>query len=176
MITGGAVALIVIVATVVVSLFDINSYKPRIEAAASGVTGLDVRINGKVGLSFFPFGVSARDIHVAGKGGEILSLENLKLGVTLISLLKKQLEITRCELVNPTITIAKDAEGRYNFEHTEKKAKKGQPGTGFTLKELGLSKGALVYLDKKTGEKTEFNDLNINSAAFSILCGTPGWS
>ena len=48
---GGAVALVL--AVVIFALtFNINSYKPRIEAAASGATGLDVRINGKMRLSF----------------------------------------------------------------------------------------------------------------------------
>ena len=157
---GGAVALVL--AVVIFALtFDINSYRPRIEAAASGATGLEVRINGKMGLSFFPFGVSAKDIHVANKGGEILSLENLKLGAELIPLLKKQLKVTRCELVKPVITIMKDVEGKYNFESTEKISTKRRPGAAFSLDDLKLSKGGLVYLDKKTGEKTEFKDFNL---------------
>ena len=89
MIAGGLAVLIVIAAIVAVLLFNINSYKSRIETATSEATGLDVRINGKMGLSFFPFGVSAKDIHVANKGSKILSLESLKIGVGLMSLLKK---------------------------------------------------------------------------------------
>ncbi len=148
--------------------FNINFYRPRIEAAASGATGLEVRINGKMGLSFFPFGVSAKDIHVANKGGEIISLENLKLGAELMPLLKKQLKVTSCELVKPAVTIVKDADGKYNFESTEKKSTKGQPGAAFSLNDLKLSKGVLVYLDKKTGEKTEFKDFNLAIKDLSI--------
>ena len=61
------VALAVITAIVVVLLFGINSYKPRIETAASEATGLDVRIDGKLGFSFLAFDISAKDIHVASK-------------------------------------------------------------------------------------------------------------
>ena len=164
---GGAVALVL--AVVIFALtFNINSYKPRIEAVASGATGLDVRINGKIRLSFFPFGVSAKDIHVANKGGEIISLEDLKLGAELMPLLKKQLKVTSCELVKPAVAIVKDADGKYNFESTEKKPTKGQPGAAFSLNELKLSKGALVYLDKKTGEKTEFKDFNLAIKDLSV--------
>ena len=131
MIAGGVVVLIVIAAIVAVLLFDINSYKSKIETAASEATGLDVRIKGKMGLSFFPFGVSAKDIHVANKGGEILSLEHLKLRAELIPLLKKQLKVTGCELVKPAVTIVKDAEGKYNFESTEKKSTKEAAGNSF---------------------------------------------
>jgi uncharacterized protein involved in outer membrane biogenesis len=168
MIAGCVVALIVIAAIIAVLLFDINSYKSKIEAAASVATGLDVRINGKMGLSLFPFGVSAKDIHVANKGGEMLSLESLKLGVELMPLLKKELKVTKCELVKPAVSVVKDAEGKYNFEGTEKKLTKGRPGAAFSLNGLKLSKGALVYLNKKTWEKTEFKNCNLTIKDLSI--------
>lgn len=167
-ILGGSAVALVLAVVVFALTFNINFYKPRIEAAASGATGLDVRINGKMGLSFFPFGVSAKDIHVANKGGEILSLENLNLGAELMPLLKKQLKVTSCELVKPVVTIVKDADGKYNIESTEKKSTKGQPGAAFSLSELKLSKGVLVYLDKKTGGKTEFKDFNLAIKGLSI--------
>src|SRR5208337_1031020 len=166
---GGVVALVL--AVVVFALtFNVNSYRPRIEAFASGATGLDVRIEGKMGLSFFPLGVSAKDIHVSNKGGDsdILSLENLKIGVELMPLLKKQLKVTNCELVKPVVSIMKDAKGKYNFEGTEKKSTEWKLTAVFSLNELELSNGVLVYLDKKTKEKTEFKDFNLNIRNISI--------
>ena len=158
MIAGGIVLLIIIVGIVVALLFNINSYKSKIETAASEATGLDVRINGKMGLSFFPFGVSAKNIHVTGEGGEILSLESLKAGVKVIPLLKGQLEMTRCVLVKPAVTIVKRRRGEVQFRR-QKKPTKG-PGAPFSLKDIKLSEGALVYLDRKTGGKTELKGIN----------------
>ena len=109
MIAGGVVVLIVIAAIVAVLLFNINAYKSKIETAASGATGLDVRIKGRMGLSFFPFGISAKDIHVANKGGEILSLERLKLRVELMPLLKKA---TQSDRLRACQTGRHDREGR----------------------------------------------------------------
>jgi hypothetical protein len=172
MIAGVVVGLIAIAAIAVVLLFDINSYRPRIETAASESTDLDVRINGKMRLSFFPFGVSADDIHVTNKGGELLSLENLKLGMELIPLLKKQLNVTSCELVKPTVTIVKDAEGEYNFESARKKLTAAALGAASSLKELRLSQGALVYLDRTTGEKTEWKEINLTIRDFSSIGDT----
>src|SRR5664280_1636790 len=173
MIAGGIVLLIVIAAIAAVLLFDINYYKSKIETAASEATGLDVRIKGRMGLSFFPFGISAKDIHVANKGSEILFLESLKLRAELISLLKKQLKVTACELVKPVVTIVKDAEGKYNFESTKKISTIGWPGTASGLTEFKLSKGALVYLDKKTGKKTELKEINMTTRELS-MAGTSG--
>ncbi|MHB8882801.1 MAG: AsmA family protein [Thermodesulfovibrionales bacterium] len=164
---GGSAALVL--AMVLFGLFfDMNSYRPRIEAAASRATGLEVSIRGKMGHSFFPFGVSAGDVHVFRKGKEILSLETLKLGAELMPLLRKQLRVTRCELVKPTILIVKEADGRYNFEGTQERSAKGEPGASFSLSELKLSKGALVYLDRKTGEKTEVKDLDLAVKDLSV--------
>jgi AsmA protein len=173
MIAGAIVALIVIAAIVGVLLFDINSYKTRFETAASEATGLDVMINGKMGLSFFPFGISAHDVHVAGRKGEILSLEKLKLGVAFIPLLKKQLKVTICELVKPAVTIVKDADGEYNFENSERNWTEEGLGAAFSLKKLRLSRGVLVYVDKKTGEKTEFREIILVIKDFSVV-DSPG--
>ena len=85
-----------------------------------------------MGLSFFPLGVSAKNIHVAGGGNDILSLESLKIGVELMPLLKRQLEVTGCELIKPVFTIVKDAQGKYNFESGKKKID-GRAGRGFQL-------------------------------------------
>ncbi len=154
---AGVAALVVIAAIVLVKSFDINSYKPRIESAASEATGLDVRIRGKVALAFFPFGVSAADIHVADRGKDILSLDRLRVGVALIPLLKKQLRVTSCRLVRPAVTIVRDEEGRYNFEGTGRRpARKAV----FRMKELTLSEGALVYLNSKTRERTELKGVS----------------
>jgi AsmA protein len=168
MIAGGVVVLIVIAAIVAALRFDINSYKSKIETAVSEATGMDIRITGKMGLSLIPFGISAKNVHVANRGGEILSLERLKLRAELIPLLKKQLNVTACELVKPAITIVKDTGGKFNFESSEEKSTKGQTGTAFSMNELKLSKGALLYLDKKTGKKTELKEFNLAIRDLSV--------
>ncbi len=159
---GCSAAALVLAAVVFILTFDINSYRSRIEAAASGATGLEVRINGKMGLSFFPFGISATDVHVANHGSDIVSLENLKLGADLISLLKRQLQFTSCVVVKPAVTIVKGIDGKYNFETKE------QTELVFSLSDLKLSNGTLVYLDKKTGERTEYRDVNLAVEDLSI--------
>ena len=119
-IAGGGIALIAIVALIATLSFDINSYKSKIESTVFETTGFNVKVKGRIGLSFFPFGVSAKDIHVAGRDHEILFLEQIKLGVELLPLLKRQIKITSCVLVKPAFSIVKDLEGRYNFESGEK--------------------------------------------------------
>ena len=168
LIAGGIASLVVIAAIAALLSIEIDDFKPNIETAAFDATGLKVRIKGKLGLKFFPFAVSAQDIHVAGTEGEIISAENLKLGAELMPLLKKQVKITRCEFVKPLITIVKDSEGRYNFENAGDKSKKWGRKAVIGLNELKLSKGVLVYLDEQRGEKTDVKDFNLSIKDLSI--------
>jgi hypothetical protein len=55
----------------------------------------------------------------------------------------------------------KDTDGNYNFARVGEKSPEGSPGRVFGLNELKLSEGTLVYLDKKTGEKTELKGINL---------------
>ena len=59
--------------------------------------------------------------------------------------------------------------GRYNFESTEKKSTERRPEASFRLNNLKLSKGVLVYLDKKTGEKTDMKDFNLSIKDLSVV-------
>jgi len=162
LIAGSVISLLVIAAIAALFIFDINKFKANIEAAAFDATGLEVSIKGRMGLSFFPFGVSAQDIHATNKGSEILSIENIKLGAELMPLLKKQLKATSCELVRPVVTIVKETDGKYNFESIAKKSTERQPGTSFSLNNLKLSGGVLVYLDRKAGEEAGLHGFNLS--------------
>ena len=164
---SGVIALIMAVA-IVSRIFDINSYRPRIEAAAFEATGLELKIRGEIVISFFPFGIAAGDIHILNKGSEIVSLESLKLGAELMPLLKKQILITSCVLIRPAITLAKEADGKYNFESTKKKRTKDRLKAAFNLRNIKLSEGALIYLDRKTGVKTEVKDFNLATDGLSV--------
>jgi len=135
-ITGLTIAFVAVVIMCITLLVDINSCKPRIEAALWHATGLNVKLNGKIGISLFPLGISAGDIHVTGKDSEILALRTLKLGVAFWPLLKKQIDITSCRLIDPTLTISQDAAGKYNFETPERKSSKGGMGAAALLKEV----------------------------------------
>ena len=48
------VGLLVLVAVVVVLFVDVNAYKPRVEASASDALGMEVRVDGRLRIGFFP--------------------------------------------------------------------------------------------------------------------------
>jgi AsmA protein len=163
-----AFAVLILAAVAALSLFDINSYRPDIERAASAATGLDVRVRGKMGLSVFPPGLSARDVQVAGRGGPVLSVERLRIGLELLSLLRGEIRIAGCRLAAPSATVVKDGEGRYNFARIPGMPPAGSPAGAFRLKKLDLSGGSLVYLDRKTGGKLELKGISLAVSDLSL--------
>ncbi len=158
MIVAAIAVVAVIAAVVIISSIDINSRKPQIEKAVSDALGLQVKIGSPMRISYFPFGMTAGDIHLGNKSGEILSVEKLRIGLDLIPLLKRQIKVRRCELIRPAFTIVRDESGKFNFEG-EKKAAPG-PAEALGMNEIKLTRGSLIYSDQKTGERTEIEDLN----------------
>jgi len=176
---GGAFVALVLAAFLFAVNLAADFCKPRIESVASEATGLDVRIQGKMAISFLPLGLSAEDVHVENRGAEIASLKRIRLGVELMPLLKKELRVTSCDVEKPTVTIVKASDGTFNFQGGGTRSTGGPPVAAFSLNDLKLSNGALVHLDEKTGEKTEFRDLNlaindlvIGSTSGSIIRGS----
>lgn len=172
---GGIVAVVVIALVVFVATFDINSYKPRIEAAASGATGMDVRINGGLKLTVFPgIGLSIENIVVQNRAADVVTVREARAQVGLISLLGGRVRILKLGLISPEFFIARDGNGRFNFERTEKKpAGKGASGRPFEAKKFYIEKGRLHYTDQKTGSDAEAGGCGLSVANLVVGGGAP---
>lgn len=148
-----AVALAVFVRT-----FDINPYKPQIEEAVSRATGMEVRINGRMGLTLWPrAGVSLEEILIRNKGAEVAAIRKAVVEVMLLPLLRKEVLISRVVVVSPRLSITRDKKGRFNFETEKRPAPR--PGERaarpFKMENISVKDAHLRYLDEQTGKKAE---------------------
>jgi uncharacterized protein involved in outer membrane biogenesis len=88
-VSGGIITLFILTIIALVVFVDLGAYKPRIEAAASDVMGMEVRINGKIGIGLFPgFSVLLKDISVKNRGADIIHAEQMRIGLKLVPLRK----------------------------------------------------------------------------------------
>ena len=147
---GCCLAVLVLAAAVFVLNFDINAYKPRIEAAASDATGMEVRINGRMKLTLFPgASVSLENLLMQNRGEDIASAKRAALKIELRPLLRRELVLRQVVLDAPEVFITRDKTGRFNFETSGKKA-----GTGrAAVESLYVTGGHFLYLDEKTRDK-----------------------
>ena len=176
---GGIVALLILAGIALVLFVDVNPHKPWLEEAASDALGMEVRIDGRMGIGLFPgFHVTLEDVRIRNRGADVASAKETILGIELLPLLhKKEVRIVKIRMKRPRISIEQDSDGRFNFETPEEEAGKKTAGkateTRFSLdaKKISLSDGALFYADKKTDEVLEAGDFNLDVSRLRLTGG-----
>jgi hypothetical protein len=165
---GGLVGLLVIIAAALHFFVDANSYKPRLEAAASDALGMEVKVGGKIGFSFFPgLQVTLDDVHIRNSGTDIVSAQEASLGIDLLPLLHKEVRIEKIALNHPSIYIELGSDGKYNFETTQPAG----PLPALGLARVSLMEGSFIYADKQSGEGLEAGDCKLQMRHFLLSQG-----
>lgn len=82
----GALIGLLVIATVALRLFvDTNTYKPRLEATASSALGMEVKVDGQLGIGFFPdLRVTLDDVHIRNRGMDVAFAKEARLGIELL--------------------------------------------------------------------------------------------
>ena len=121
----GLVALVVVLFIVAVAVasfyFDPNDFKDQMSAAVKENTGRDLSIAGDIELSLFPWlGVQVGQVTLGNASGfpepVFASAEKTQIRVKLLPLLTRQLEMDTLTLHGLTLKLARDEQGRTNWE------------------------------------------------------------
>ncbi len=163
---GALIGLLVLVAIALRLFFDVNAYKPRIEAAASRTLGMEVRVGGSLGIGFSPdLLVTLEDTHIRNRGTNIATVKKVRLGIAFLPLLQNEVRIEKVALEHPRISIEKGLDGKFNYEGSE--AARG-PLPALNLAKISLSDGTLRYLDKQSGKGFEAVACNSEVSRFQL--------
>src|SRR4030042_1054309 len=140
---------------------------PIILPKAEAATGRKVNID-EINVSLFK-GIVAKGLSVKEKDGQkdFLKIGRFVLSYRLLPLLKKQLVISKIEIVSPSISIKKDREGKYNFSDImEKRSQEPQKPSGpedqalpvsIVADRLYIRDASLIFVD----EGKELPDVSI---------------
>jgi uncharacterized protein involved in outer membrane biogenesis len=155
-ITTGGIAL-VIVAIILVPLLNIQTFKPRIEAAASNALGMDVHIKGRLSIDLFPgFGILLKGVSVQKQGMDVVTVEKMRIGLRLIPLTKHEVRLNRVGLIRPVFSIVRHKNGMFNFEKPDRALIERL----LMVNKISISAGSLVYVDESSGEKIKVDDFD----------------
>jgi AsmA protein len=140
-------------------LLDLNHYKKRLESSASDALGMDVRIGGRLGMGLFPgFHVTVEDVRLIGdQGTAVASARKIRLWIALLPLLRKEVRLSRVELMHPRLSIERGPEGTLNVGRLKAAALLAALD-GATV---SLSDGTLDYADLKSGAAFEASDCDL---------------
>lgn len=162
---------------VVPSLIPSDVYKTRIESQLSEELGRDVAISGDVKLQTFPFiRAKTEGINIQNPQGfsdaSFLSVKNLEARIKLLPLLSKRVEISGFELIEPKISLEKNAQGTANWEiaatDNEETPKTEEPfkrNGGFEsldpqIASFKLVSGEVTYSDAQSGQTFIIEDID----------------
>ena len=157
---GAAVALLILIAVAVIYLVNTDAYKPSLQTAASEALGMEVIIEGRVGISLFPsVSLSMNDVHLRNHGKQLMVAEQLRLGLEALALLQHKVQITNISLIHPKITIERGVDGRYNFDGPQTAA---ATTPDVSLAQLAVTDGVLQYADRQSGWVLAAADCSLN--------------
>jgi AsmA protein len=118
-IIAAIIALVLIAILALVLFFDLNSLKPRIEAAARE-QGVDLQMRGDLSWTFWPsIGIAVEDIRVAAVAAPEQSLAQLQQASFLVAvspLFRGAIQVDHIRVQGAAIELTVDAQGKGNWE------------------------------------------------------------
>ncbi len=130
-------------------IFNISSFKPRIERSLSSALGMNVNIGEVEGFSLMPAGISLGDLTIENRGDPVVRADRAEIDFELLPLVRGSFHIRKLNLGNPEFKIIKKKNGKYNFGRDDKE--KGLPSA--SLRRLVMSDGIIHYSNEKSGSE-----------------------
>jgi uncharacterized protein involved in outer membrane biogenesis len=162
----GLIGLLIVIAVTLIFFVDTSVYKPRLERAASDALGMEVHVDGRLGIAFIPnLHFRLDDVRIRNRGVDVAAAKEAGLEIALFPLLRKEVRIMRIRLKQPRISLKRNRDGTFNFEK-QKEAKETFLTLGFD--NLSLSDGAFLYKDEQSGEGFEVQNFKLDVSSARI--------
>ena len=157
-------------------LFDINHYKPQIEAAVAKATGMEVKIERKVSLKIFPaIRIVLVNVHISNRGSQLFEVNEIQLFPHLMPfLLRREVLVDQNALEKPKVSIEKSIHGHSNYETNRytkttpsKHSKSGArvtAGLSGQIQSVKIHQGTFSYKDDASGEELEIQGIDAQLA------------
>jgi len=184
---GGLLALLIVGAVALSLLFDPNDYKGKIIEVVKDKTGRELRIEGKLGWSFFPWiGIETGRLELGNAPGfgkdPFARIDGAGAKVKLLPLLRKHVIVDTVFLDGLKLNLAKNAAGKTNWDDltkpsaAEKAAEKTIPEKeagigGISIHKIDIRKADITWNDQASGARYAARNLNLQTG--KIIVGEP---
>lgn len=175
------VGLLIAIMLVAPGLIPAETYKGRIESAASNAVGRDVTIGDDLSIRIFPktaFRVSELTIaNEEGFDGETLArVKEADIGVKLGPLLSGAVELDRFVLTEPAINLIRKADGSVNWalatgandQNTDEAAGNGRAPRDLKLGDVRIVDGRATYKDAMAGRTFAAENIDLSVVLTSL--------
>ncbi len=181
-ILAGLLLIVIAVVIVVPMLIPMETYKAKVVELVKAQTGRDLRIDGDIGLSFFPnIAVSIGDVGLSNpewaRDSEMASMKEMRAALKLVPLFSGNVEVDSFVLVDPIIHLEVRKDGTPNWQFETASAPAAAPaaeeaapsGGGAAVSELRLGEvsiqnGSATYRNAQTGANYAMESVNLDLA------------
>ncbi|MEJ0037572.1 MAG: AsmA family protein [Gammaproteobacteria bacterium] len=174
-VVGSVVGLVVFAAIAIVLLIDPNDYRDDIAKLVQQKTGRPLEIRGKLSLKLFPWiALEINDVRLgnpAGYGSDpFLSVTSASVGVKLLPLLHKQVEVRRVSIEGLSVMLVSRGPEQNNWKDlSESKEQAPAESSGGTAKTsvggVDVSKATLIHTDETKKSVARLTGLEIHTGA-----------
>ena len=168
---GGLLLIALLAVVAVLTLVDPNQFKPQIAAEVRRATGRELRIDGTLGVAWFPwFAVTVREGSLANPpsypGPALASWRELRLGSRLIPLLRGRIELDRVRIEGLQLSLRTDSAGWSNWEGIGPESADAQDGGAWTLAGLDVVDGRVEFVDETGPTRATLERLQLRTGAW----------
>ena len=182
-VVGIVVVLLVAAAVIVPLVVDPNDYKDRIVSLVEEQTGRQMKIQGEIDLSLFPWlGVKIGAVELGNAAGFenplFARMEQLQVRVRLLPLLSRRVEADVVKVQGLTVNLERDREGRTNWddlvqaESETEPAPDREPATAPGALAVGgvdIRNASVTWTDHSAGQRFAVSELSLKTSAVTLV-------
>jgi AsmA protein len=186
---GVLLAVLVIAAIALVTLVDVNRFKPQIEQFVQDRYQRSLRIDGDLGLSVFPriaLSLPPSSLSEPGGTGEAARLAGAKVSVAVMPLLRGEIVADKVTVDGLKATIERRSDGSLSIDDLIKPADPSAPPTPPTsptepagklprldIGGISLTNGQVIFQDQQAGNTVTISRLDLNTGRIANKGVTP---
>jgi AsmA protein len=186
-IIGAVIALLVVIVLALPLFVDVNRFKPTLQTEIGSALGRNVEI-GNISLAIFSGGVAIDNLSIsddpAFSKSPFLSAKQLTVGVELLPLIfSKKLEVRSFTVVQPEVSLVRNASGTWNFSSlggasaaANSKTKSSNPSgaANFSVAKLVISNGRIIMATVGSRAKPQvYEAVNLEASDLSYTTQFP---
>ena len=170
----GLTSLVVLAVLLYAARFDLNSWKPEIEAAASKSAKMNVTIEGTLERThWFPLTIVAHGLQFQNRDEPVVKLGRVECSsLELIPLMRRRLRMGTCTVDGLAIAIVRGADGHFNFERTTPRprppAGAGSAAPAVFVSRLLVRGGAYTFAERGKPADAEISGISGDLRSFAI--------
>ena len=152
-----------------------NGYKQSLETYGYRLTGRQVQIGGDVQIALFPWPkLTAENVAIGNPAGidgpALLHTDVVTLSLQLGGLLNGNLNVDSVELVEPKVTLIRNADGAVNWLlNPDEDLRRSSLLSNVRLDQIQLSNGSFTIVDRKQGFTTNLSTMDATMSEAPVL-------